>query len=110
MVSWKFGLKGIFSVKSVYNALTVNEIGRYHKKIWKGKILEKLKKKIWMALNNAILTKDNMVKRKCVPGILHVTSVLNLRLLTICYFNVVLPRWFGPLWLFVLGLIMYPGL
>ena len=44
VVSWKFGLKGIFSVKSVYNALTVNEIGRYHKKIWKGKILEKLKK------------------------------------------------------------------
>jgi hypothetical protein len=34
-VSWKFGLKGIFSIKSVYNALTINETGRYHKRIRK---------------------------------------------------------------------------
>jgi hypothetical protein len=27
-VSWKFGLKGLFSVKSVYNALIINETGR----------------------------------------------------------------------------------
>lgn len=66
-VSWRFGLKDLFSVKSVYNALTVNENGRYHKKIWKGKIPEKLKIFLWMALNNAILTKDNMIKRKW-PG------------------------------------------
>jgi hypothetical protein len=39
-VSWKFSSKGFFSVKSVYNA---NETDRYHKKIWKGKIPEKLK-------------------------------------------------------------------
>lgn len=30
---WKFGCKGHFSVKSVYNALTVNDTGPYHKKI-----------------------------------------------------------------------------
>jgi hypothetical protein len=26
-VSWRFGFKGLFSVKSVYNALTINESG-----------------------------------------------------------------------------------
>jgi hypothetical protein len=32
IVSWRFRLKGLFFVKSVYNALTVNESGQYHKK------------------------------------------------------------------------------
>jgi len=64
-VSWKFGKKGVFSVKSLYNALTLNESGRYYKQVWKGKIPEKIKNFLWLALNNAILTKDNMIKRKC---------------------------------------------
>jgi hypothetical protein len=63
MVSWKFGNKGLFSVKLVYNALAVNESGKYHKMIWKSKNPEKLKIFLWMAVNNAILTKDNMIKR-----------------------------------------------
>lgn len=66
-VAWKFGTKGLFSVKSVYSALTVNESGKYHKMIWKSKIPEKIKIFLWMALNNAILTKDNMIKRNW-PG------------------------------------------
>jgi hypothetical protein len=62
-VSWKFGQKGVFSVKSLYNALTTNESGRYYKQVWRGKIPEKIKFFLWLALNNAILTKDNMIKR-----------------------------------------------
>jgi hypothetical protein len=51
----------------MYNALTTNESGPYHKKVWKAKIPEKIKIFLWFILNNAILTKDNMVKRKW-PG------------------------------------------
>jgi hypothetical protein len=55
--------KGVFSVKSMYNALSANESGRYHKRVWKGKIPEKITIFLWLALNNAILIKDNMIKR-----------------------------------------------
>ena len=37
-VVWKFDKNGIFSVKSIYNALTIYDAGSYFKKIWKGKI------------------------------------------------------------------------
>lgn len=63
VVSWKFGCNGKVTVKSVYNALTRNESGPYHK-IWKSKIPAKIKFLLRMILNNATLTKDNMVKRK----------------------------------------------
>jgi hypothetical protein len=42
-VRWKLGSGDSFSVKSVYNALTVNDSGPYHKRIWKGRYLQKLK-------------------------------------------------------------------
>jgi hypothetical protein len=53
-----------FSVKYVYNAMTANDFGSYAKTIWKGKIPSKIKTFLWMVSNNAILTKDNMIKRK----------------------------------------------
>jgi hypothetical protein len=55
---------GLFSVKSVYNAITTNNSGPYAKIIWKEKIPSKIKIFLWMVLNNAILTKDNIIKRK----------------------------------------------
>jgi hypothetical protein len=64
VISWKFGNKGLFSVKSVYNAITTNDSGPYAKIIWKGKIPSKIKIFLWMVSNNVILTKDNMIKRK----------------------------------------------
>lgn len=62
-VSWKLGTKGKFSVKSVYNALTENDVGPYHKKIWTGKIPAKIKIFLWLILNKALLTKDNLIRR-----------------------------------------------
>lgn len=62
-VGWVFGSKNSFFVKSIYNNLTSNESGLYHKKIWKGKILAKIKIFLWLILNDSILTKDNMLKR-----------------------------------------------
>lgn len=64
VVSWKFGSKGLFSVKSVYNALSVNEAGPHYKKIWKSKMPAKIQIFMWLVLNKAILTKDNMIKRE----------------------------------------------
>lgn len=40
---WQLGGKGKFSVSSVYNALSSNDSGPYHKMIWKGKIPAKIK-------------------------------------------------------------------
>jgi hypothetical protein len=62
-VTWSFGKYGRFTVKSVYNALTKSCTGAYHKRIWKGKIPEKLKIFLWLMTNEAILTKDNLRKR-----------------------------------------------
>jgi hypothetical protein len=64
VVLWRFGPQGRFSVRSVYNAMIRNESGPYHKKIWKSKNPAKIKIFLWLMMNNAILTKDNLLKRK----------------------------------------------
>ena len=63
MVLWKIGKKGKFTVKSVYDALTSSNTGIYHKRIWKGKIPEKIKIFLWLLANDAILTKENLRKK-----------------------------------------------
>jgi hypothetical protein len=50
-------------VKSLYNALTKNDAGHDHKRIWRGKVPHKVKYFMWLLTNNAVLTRDNMVKR-----------------------------------------------
>ena len=42
-VTWKFGKNGRFSVKSTYDAMTVNDSGLYNKRIWKSKVPTKIK-------------------------------------------------------------------
>jgi len=60
---WLLGKKGNFTIKSVYNALTSSSTGFYNRRIWIGKIPEKVKI-LWLMSNGAILTKDNLLKRK----------------------------------------------
>lgn len=62
--SWKFSKNGNFSVKSVYKALTIDDAYFYYQKIWKRLIPAKIKNFLWLLANNAILTRDNMVRRK----------------------------------------------
>jgi len=64
VILWKFEKSGKFSVKSLYNALTSDDSGPFHKNIWKGKVPQNIKIFIWLLTNNAILTKDNHLKRK----------------------------------------------
>jgi hypothetical protein len=64
IVTWRPSPKGLFTVKTMYNTLTSNDSGPYHKKIWKSKVPAKIQIFLWLVLNNAILTKDNMIRRK----------------------------------------------
>jgi len=67
LIQWKFGNNGHFSVKSVYKTLTISDANPYHMKIWKRKIPAKIKIFLWLIMNNAILTKDNMITRVGSP-------------------------------------------
>jgi len=60
---WKWTKGKIFSTNSVYEFLTKEDSGLHYKHIWKAKIPYKIK--IFMSLveNNAILTKDNLLRR-----------------------------------------------
>jgi hypothetical protein len=62
VVLWKWSANKKFLVKSVYNHLIGYAPGPYSR-IWKAKILKKIKIFMWLVEQKAILTKDNMVKR-----------------------------------------------
>jgi len=55
---------GIFSVKSTYAHLCMNELGAQCNLIWKLKLPLKIKIWLWLIEHNALLTKDNLAKRK----------------------------------------------
>ena len=62
-VTWTLTANGIFSVKSLYNEMMLNDIGYPHKFMWKAKLPQKIKIFLWLVLRNSILTKDNLVRR-----------------------------------------------
>jgi hypothetical protein len=62
-IVWNACKKGKFTVKSVYDALTVSHTGTYYKRIWKGKIPEKIKIFLWLLANDTVLTRENLKKR-----------------------------------------------
>lgn len=63
-IQWCLGKGGRYTVKSMYDSLTRSEKGLYQKKIWKGKIPAKIKIFLWLVHNDAVLTKENLRKRK----------------------------------------------
>ena len=67
-VIWNLGKNERFTVKSVYKSLTKNDVGPYFWKIWKEKILAKIKIFLCLMANNAILTRDNLIRRKWTGG------------------------------------------
>ena len=60
----EIGEERYLSVKTVYSGLSKSETGIYHKRIWKGRIPAKIKIFLWLISNDAILTKENLKKRK----------------------------------------------
>jgi hypothetical protein len=64
----EMGKSGMFSVKSVYTHLHRNSVAKDNRQFWKAKIPLKIKIFMWLVMQNAILTKDNLLKRKWVGG------------------------------------------
>jgi len=65
-VVWKCNKLGYFSTKSTYDALSSNECGQTFVHIWKAKIPYRIKIFMWLLENNAVLTKDNLLRRNWV--------------------------------------------
>ncbi|PUZ72532.1 hypothetical protein GQ55_2G401100 [Panicum hallii var. hallii] len=60
---WAWEKSGAFSVKSTYAHLCSNQLAEPNKHIWKAKIPLKNKIFMWLAQQDAILTRDNLAKR-----------------------------------------------
>ena len=62
-IIWKWHAKG-FTSKLVYDKLTTEDDGYHFRHIWKAKIPYKIKIFCWLLEQRAVLTKDNMIKRR----------------------------------------------
>ncbi|KAG8086542.1 hypothetical protein GUJ93_ZPchr0010g7976 [Zizania palustris] len=62
-VVWSLSKKGVFSVKSFYNALKIRQMSLEKNVIWDLKVPLKVKVFLWLASRNKILTKDNLLKK-----------------------------------------------
>jgi hypothetical protein len=63
-ITWSLNKNAIFSTKSIYTFLEKNLAGSHYNWIWKSKIPLKIKIFMWQMCQDAILTRDNMKKRK----------------------------------------------
>ena len=63
---WQWNRSKTFTTKSVYDYLTRDCIRNPFCHIWKARIPYKIKIFLWLLENNAILTKDNLIKRHWV--------------------------------------------
>ena len=61
---WDGHKNGIFSVQSMYHCLMNNPNDERNKKLWKLKLPLKIKVFLWNLCRGAILTKDNLAKRR----------------------------------------------
>jgi hypothetical protein len=64
--TWCMCANDAFSTKSIYQHLERNVACSHNKWIWKAQIPLKLKIFLWLLFKNAILTRDNLKKCKCL--------------------------------------------
>ena len=64
IVTWKWNSKKTFTMKSVYNRLSSGSESNRFNHIWKSKIPYKIKIFTWLLEKGAVLTKDNMIRRR----------------------------------------------
>lgn len=60
---WNLTKNGLFTVKSLYRALKLQQTACPFKKFWNIKVPLKIRIFLWLFLKNKILTKDNLYKR-----------------------------------------------
>ena len=65
-VSWQWSSRGVFTIKSVYDRLTSDDKGETYSRIWKAGLPYKIKIFLWLLEQDAILNKENMVRRNWV--------------------------------------------
>jgi hypothetical protein len=61
---------GQFSVKSYYLALIHSDVSNLNKRLWKLKVLLKIKIFLWYLQRGVVLTKDNLAKRNWQGSVL----------------------------------------
>lgn len=91
---WAWEKSGVFSVKSVYDHLFISEPRFPNKMLWKAKIPLKIKIFLWLLAQDAILTKENLIKRKW-KGSKSVLFVRKMNLLFIFFSSVKQPNMCG---------------
>jgi hypothetical protein len=91
---WSLNSNGQFIVNSIYQAFIDTNIVPNNSYLWKIRIPLKIKVFIWLLYREAILTKDNLVK-KIDMGMLCVAFVIVLRLYNTCFLIVHLLSLFG---------------
>ncbi|CAN6179680.1 unnamed protein product [Urochloa humidicola] len=60
---WKWEKSGCFSVNSMYANLHWDDVAIPNRKLWKARLPLKIKIFMWLLQSNAILTRDNLIKR-----------------------------------------------
>uniref|UniRef100_A0ACD5TEX8 Uncharacterized protein n=1 Tax=Avena sativa TaxID=4498 RepID=A0ACD5TEX8_AVESA len=60
---WLLGKSGVFSVKSMYHALKINQVKCPLKNLWFIKVLLKIKVFLWLLFKKSILTRDVLKHR-----------------------------------------------
>jgi hypothetical protein len=88
---WSLNHNGQFSVKSMYQAFLDTHVALNNSYLWKNKIPLKNRVFMWLLYREAILTKDNLVKRNW-QEMLCVVFVITLRPYNIYFFDCVLAK------------------
>ena len=63
IILWKWNPKKMFTTRSVYDHLSSEGSTNSYNHIWKSKLRYKIKIFTWLLEREAVLTKDNMIKR-----------------------------------------------
>ena len=84
---WMLNNSGIFSVKSLCDAIKINQSGCPFKKLWFIKVPAKIKIFLWLVAKRSILTRD-VLKSRGWEGALSVPSVAGRKAYIICPYNV----------------------
>jgi uncharacterized protein (DUF2235 family) len=62
---WQFTSKGIYSSQSLYKVISFRGIKQVHvSSVWNIKIPPRVHMFLWLLINNRVLTRDNLVKRR----------------------------------------------
>jgi hypothetical protein len=90
-ITWKWGAKKSFSVKSMYAHVDQCNFSPNTKHIWKEKIPPKIKIFMWCLENGILLSKDNL-KKENGWVIITVASVIRLKPLNTYFSAALLPK------------------